>query len=88
MVGGRVEYNFLTKNAEHYLTEWKYGKAWSDQAKVAMTAIKALRRDTSFAGHAYLVNSLNAMLNSPGANSPPSPLLPRSSSSISSSSLE
>lgn len=31
MVGGRVEYNFLTKNAEHYLTEWKYGKAWSDQ---------------------------------------------------------
>ena len=31
MVGSRVVYNMLTKNCEHYLTEWKYGKAWSDQ---------------------------------------------------------
>ncbi|RWS06312.1 HRAS-like suppressor 3, partial [Dinothrombium tinctorium] len=87
-VGCRVEYNMLTRNCEHYLTEWKYGKAWSDQATVAMNAIKTLKKDSSSAGHAFLVNGLNTLLNSPGAiNTPSSPLFPRSPSvSISSTS--
>jgi HRAS-like suppressor 3 len=85
MMGSRVPYNFLTKNCEHYLTEWRYGKSWSDQASVAMTAIKALKRDSSSAGHAYLVDSLNTILNGPGPN-PPSPTFNRSPSvSLSSS---
>lgn len=31
MVGKLVPYNTLTRNSEHYLTEWKYGRGWSDQ---------------------------------------------------------
>ncbi|RWS29687.1 HRAS-like suppressor 3 [Leptotrombidium deliense] len=78
-VGLRVEYNLLTKNCEHYLTEWKYGKSWSDQAAVALNAIKTLKKDSSSAGHAFLVNGLNTLLNSPGANNlPSSPQFPRS----------
>lgn len=30
-VGQSVPYNFLTKNVEHYVTEWRYGVGWSDQ---------------------------------------------------------
>lgn len=33
MVGSKVEYNLLTQNVEHYLTEWKYGTSWSDQVR-------------------------------------------------------
>ena len=27
----KVEYNFLTRNAEFYATRWRYGQGWSDQ---------------------------------------------------------
>ncbi|CAE1282929.1 unnamed protein product [Acanthosepion pharaonis] len=33
-VGQSVPYNFLTKNVEHYVTEWRYGVGWSDQTKI------------------------------------------------------
>lgn len=31
LVGKTVNYNLLSRNCEHFVTEWKYGKAWSDQ---------------------------------------------------------
>lgn len=39
LIGKTVEYNILTKNSEHYVTEWKYGQSWSDQSKTAMQAM-------------------------------------------------
>lgn len=30
-VGKTVSYNLLSRNCEHFVTEWKYGKGWSDQ---------------------------------------------------------
>lgn len=93
-VGSVVEYNLLTRNCEHYLTQWKYGQSWSDQAAVALTAIKALRRehkDSTSGGHSFLVNTLNEVLNSPGANSSPSPptfIRPNSTFSSASSQTE
>lgn len=33
LIGKTVEYNILTKNSEHYVTEWKYGHSWSDQVR-------------------------------------------------------
>lgn len=85
-VGSTVEYNLLTLNCEHYLTLWKYGHPWSDQAAVSLTTIQALRIDhknSSSDGHSFLVNTLNEVLNSPGANSigsPSSPALLRANS--------
>lgn len=29
-----VDFNMLTRNSEHYVTEWKYGKGWSDQVNL------------------------------------------------------
>ncbi|CAG2101824.1 unnamed protein product [Medioppia subpectinata] len=84
MVGSTVDYNLLTRNVECYLTEWKYGQPWSDQANVALSAIQALRRehkDSTSDGHSFMVNTLNEVLNSPGANaSPSSPGLIRANS--------
>ena len=40
MVGKLVPYNTLTRNSEHYLTEWKYGKAWSDQVSNSIFLFK------------------------------------------------
>lgn len=73
LVNKTVEFNMLTKNSEHYVTEWKYGQGWSDQATVTLNVMKALTADCTV-GHNVLVNSLNAVLNSPGspvARSPP-----------------
>ena len=39
MVGSKVEYNMLTRNNEHYLTEWKYGQPWSDQVSGTLLLI-------------------------------------------------
>ena len=33
LIGKNVEYNILTRNSEHYVTEWKYGISWSDQVR-------------------------------------------------------
>ncbi|XP_013781893.1 HRAS-like suppressor 3 [Limulus polyphemus] len=63
-VGKVVEYNLLTSNCEHYVTEWKYGKGWSDQASVALSVNKTLKKDCQI-GHNLLLNSLNSVLNSP-----------------------
>ena len=30
-LGRTVLYNMITRNCEHYTTQWKYGLAWSDQ---------------------------------------------------------
>lgn len=60
-----VGFNMLTRNSEHYVTEWKYGQGWSDQAAVTMSVMKSLSAD--FTGHNALVSGLNAVLNSPGS---------------------
>jgi cell wall-associated NlpC family hydrolase len=31
LVGETVPYHLLNKNCEHYVTEWRYGKSWSEQ---------------------------------------------------------
>ncbi|GIY43723.1 hypothetical protein CDAR_572161 [Caerostris darwini] len=62
-----VEFNMLTRNSEHYVTEWKYGCGWSDQATVTMSVMKTLTTDCN--GHNMLVSGLNAVLNSPGSPS-------------------
>ncbi|XP_015907848.1 phospholipase A and acyltransferase 1-like [Parasteatoda tepidariorum] len=61
-----VTFNMLTKNSEHYVTEWKYGSGWSDQAAITMTVMRTLSSDCLI-GHNVLVSSLNAVLNSPGS---------------------
>ncbi|GFY44516.1 phospholipid-metabolizing enzyme A-C1 [Trichonephila inaurata madagascariensis] len=63
-----VEFNMLTRNSEHYVTEWKYGSGWSDQAAVTMSVMKTLTADCNV-GHNMLVSGLNAVLNSPGSPS-------------------
>ncbi|XP_076361282.1 phospholipase A and acyltransferase 3-like [Tachypleus tridentatus] len=63
-VGKVVEYNLLTSNCEHYVTEWKYGKGWSDQASVALSVNKTLKKDCQI-GHNLLLKSLNSVLYSP-----------------------
>lgn len=73
-----VDFNMLTRNSEHYVTEWKYGQGWSDQAAVTMSVMKTLTEDITV-GHNVLVSSLNAVLNSPG--SPLGRLTPNFSSS-------
>ncbi|GBM16062.1 hypothetical protein AVEN_163108-1 [Araneus ventricosus] len=63
-----VDFNMLTRNSEHYVTEWKYGCGWSDQAAVTMSVMKTLTADCNV-GHNMLVSGLNAVLNSPGSPS-------------------
>lgn len=31
-----VDFNMLTRNSEHYVTEWKYGQGWSDQVNYSI----------------------------------------------------
>lgn len=33
-VDNEVPYNVLSVNCEHYVTKWRYGKAWSDQVNM------------------------------------------------------
>ncbi|XP_035230020.1 phospholipase A and acyltransferase 1-like [Stegodyphus dumicola] len=61
-----VDFNMLTRNSEHYVTEWKYGHGWSDQAAVTMSVMKTLTEDFTV-GHNVLVSGLHAVLNSPGS---------------------
>ncbi|XP_054714172.1 phospholipase A and acyltransferase 1-like [Uloborus diversus] len=61
-----VDFNMLTRNSEHYVTEWKYGEGWSDQAAVTMSVMKTLTDDITV-GHNVLVSGLNAVLHSPGS---------------------
>lgn len=37
-----VDFNMLTRNSEHYVTEWKYGKGWSDQVTYCFFFIVAI----------------------------------------------
>ncbi|KAH9388275.1 hypothetical protein TYRP_009488 [Tyrophagus putrescentiae] len=67
-VGSTVPYNALQCNTEHYVTEWKYGQRWSDQAAVSLSSFGALRRQHTNSlseGHTLFVNTLNEVLNSP-----------------------
>ncbi|KAH9530116.1 hypothetical protein DERF_003947 [Dermatophagoides farinae] len=67
-VGTTVPYNALQCNTEHYVTEWKYGQRWSDQAQVSLHSFKALRlqhTNSISESHNVFVNTLNEVLNSP-----------------------
>lgn len=35
LIGCSVPYHVITKNCEHYVTEWRFGQAWSDQVSVS-----------------------------------------------------
>ncbi|XP_076355015.1 phospholipase A and acyltransferase 2-like [Tachypleus tridentatus] len=63
-----VPYNFLSRNCEHYVTEWKYGIGWSDQASVTINVMKSLSKDYD-AHQNHLMNSLTKLLNSPTVSS-------------------
>ncbi|ESO83217.1 hypothetical protein LOTGIDRAFT_169625 [Lottia gigantea] len=66
-----VPFNLMTRNFEHYVTEWRYGKGWSDQASTAlssMTMFSKPLKDPKCA-HNAMLNGINMILESP-ANSP------------------
>lgn len=60
----KVEFNFLTRNAEFYATQWKYGVGWSDQAAVALSVMKPLGKDLEI-GHNTFLTGLQAVFGSP-----------------------
>ncbi|KAI7686441.1 HRAS-like suppressor 2 [Sarcoptes scabiei] len=67
-VGSTVPYNVMQCNSEHYVTEWKYGQRWSDQAQVSLNSFKALRlqhANSISESHNVLVNTLTEVLSSP-----------------------
>ncbi|XP_027195848.2 uncharacterized protein LOC113790384 [Dermatophagoides pteronyssinus] len=73
-VGTTVPYNALQCNTEHYVTEWKYGQRWSDQAQVSLHSFKALRlqhTNSISESHNVFVNALNEVLNSPAISTTP-----------------
>ena len=39
LIGQKVRYNYLTKNSEHYVTEWRFGHGWSDQVSLAASIL-------------------------------------------------
>lgn len=64
-VGQSVPYNFLTKNVEHYVTEWRYGVGWSDQANIALQTMSMFGNTLKdpHAAHHVLVMHINSILN-------------------------
>lgn len=64
-VGQSVPYNFLTKNVEHYVTEWRYGVGWSDQANIALQTMSMFGNTLKdpHAAHHVLVMQINSILN-------------------------
>ncbi|XP_003742212.1 HRAS-like suppressor 3 [Galendromus occidentalis] len=63
----KVEYNVLTRNAEFYVTQWKYGHGWSDQASIALSVMKSLNGDIKM-GHNTFLTGLQAVFDSPIIN--------------------
>ncbi|XP_022653361.1 HRAS-like suppressor 3 [Varroa jacobsoni] len=62
--GHKLDFNFLTRNAEFYATQWKYGQGWSDQGAVALSVMKPLGADLEV-GHNTLLTGLQAVFGSP-----------------------
>uniref|UniRef100_A0A2R5L9R2 Putative phospholipase n=1 Tax=Ornithodoros turicata TaxID=34597 RepID=A0A2R5L9R2_9ACAR len=76
-----VDFNFLTRNSEYYVTEWKYGTGWSDQATVTLSVMKPLARNLEV-GHTTFLTSLQAVFGTPTSSSltriaPKSPRAPQ-----------
>lgn len=42
IVGKAVPYNLITKNCEHYVTAWRYGRGWSTQVSYGPTLMGAI----------------------------------------------
>ncbi|XP_074656299.1 phospholipase A and acyltransferase 5-like [Tubulanus polymorphus] len=70
-LGENLEYNLLTRNCEHYVTEWRYGVGWSDQADIAlgvMTMFSQFNRkpdsaaSNSTSAHNAMMTGIEALL--------------------------
>ncbi|XP_003742214.1 HRAS-like suppressor 3 [Galendromus occidentalis] len=60
----KVEFNVLMRNAEFYVTQWKYGHGWSDQAAIALSVMKSLGEDLKL-GHNTFLTGLQAVFGGP-----------------------
>ncbi|CAN7988873.1 unnamed protein product [Ixodes hexagonus] len=64
MLDREVEFNFLTRNGEYYVTLWKFGQGWSDQADVTLSVMKPLAKNLTV-GHNTFLTSLQAVFGTP-----------------------
>ncbi|KAG1664400.1 Retinoic acid receptor responder protein 3 [Nymphon striatum] len=62
LVGKTVNYNLLTRNCEHFVTEWKYGKAWSDQAFEDLLCTLYIRADLYFRPEVFIYRAVSSDL--------------------------
>lgn len=65
LLGQKVDYNYMTRNSEHYVTEWRFGLGWSDQSCVASGAVKMLTRsnsEDSGTAHLALMGAFQSLL--------------------------
>ncbi|GAV04291.1 hypothetical protein RvY_14594 [Ramazzottius varieornatus] len=44
LVGTAVPYDVLSRNCEHYVTEWRYGEPWSEQVESGMKQFGDVRK--------------------------------------------
>lgn len=77
MLNREVEFNFLTRNGEFYVTLWKFGQGWSDQANVTLSVMKPLARNLQV-GHTTFLTSLQAVFGTPPSSSAPFRIAPSS----------
>lgn len=66
IVNCEVDFNILTRNSEFYVTQWKYGTGWSDQADVTLSVMKPLARNLEL-GHITFLASLQAVFGTPSS---------------------
>uniref|UniRef100_A0A1E1X8G3 Putative phospholipase a2 group xvi n=1 Tax=Amblyomma aureolatum TaxID=187763 RepID=A0A1E1X8G3_9ACAR len=64
MLDREVEFNFLTRNGEYYVTQWKFGIGWSDQATVTLSVMKPLAKNLQV-GHTTFLAGLQAVFGTP-----------------------
>ncbi|KAK6167572.1 hypothetical protein SNE40_021566 [Patella caerulea] len=69
--GKTVPFNLMTRNYEHFVTEWKYGTGWSDQATTAISAMTMFSKPLKDPQRAHnaMLTGITTILESP-ANSP------------------
>ncbi|XP_067666127.1 phospholipase A and acyltransferase 2-like [Haliotis asinina] len=65
MVGKIVTHNLMTRNSEHYVTNWKYGVSWSDQAEAAYQGVfSSSPQTTAQEAHNTMFTGLKSLLHS------------------------
>ncbi|XP_071115351.1 phospholipase A and acyltransferase 3-like [Haliotis cracherodii] len=65
MVGSIVTHNLMTRNSEHFVTSWKYGVCWSDQAEAAYQGVfSSSPQTTAQEAHNTMFIGLKSLLHS------------------------